>query len=147
MKKEYWIFIALLAVVALGAYGSGKFSSATSGIISPSAGSKTSATSQKIGVSSGTFPYTDAGAHIDEYATIEGTIASVYTSKKGTVFFDYCAEYDSCPFSAVIFSSDAEKFGNLSAYQGKTIRVTGIISSYQGRAEIIIKNLSQIELQ
>jgi hypothetical protein len=147
MKKEYWIFIVILAVIAIGAYAFGQYSSGTSGIVSPSAARSEQSAAASAGTqeNSGTFQYTDASAHIGEYATIEGAPIDVYTSKKGTVFFDYCKEYDSCPFSAVIFSSDASKFGDLSSYQGKTIRVTGTISSYQSRAEIIIKDPSQIE--
>lgn len=148
MKKQYWIFAVLLAVCAIGAYAFGQYSSKTSAVVSPSAMSeKRYAAPTAPGVSSGTFSYTDASQHIGEYATIEGTPVTIYTSKKGTVFFDYCKEYDACPFSAVIFSSDTTKFGNLSAYKGKTIRVTGSISSYQGRAEIIIKDPSQIEMK
>lgn len=146
MKKEYWIFIAILIVIALGAYAVGHYSSSTSEVIDPSTYGKETARSTGPQQNTGTFPFTDAGQHIGELATIEGTPVTIYTSKKGTVFFDYCEQYDSCPFSAVIFSSDATKFGNLSKYKGKIIRVTGSISSYQGRAEIIIKDLSQITI-
>jgi hypothetical protein len=146
MKKGHWMLIALLAALAVGAYAFGRLSSQTSSVISPSGiGSDTAPASAGPQANAGTFLYADAAAHIGEYATIEGTPVTVYMSKKGTVFFDYCKEYDSCPFSAVIFSSDASKFGNLSGYEGKTIRVTGAISSYQGRAEMIIKDPSQIQ--
>ena len=147
MKKEYWIGIAVLAVVAVSAYAFGQYSSQTSGIVSPSAAEVGERAAPGPQQNSGTFDYTDAAQHIGQYATIEGTPVNVYTSKKGTVFFDYCTEYDSCPFSAVIFSSDVSKFRSLSAYQGKTIRVTGVISSYQGRAEMVIKDPSHIEIE
>lgn len=145
MKKEYWIFVAILLIIAAGSYAFGRSASRTSGIITPPAERTGTPTGpQKL---SGTYSYADASQHIGEYAVIEGTVVSVYTSKKGTTFFDYCREYDTCPFSAVIFSSDASKFGALSAYEGKTLRITGVISSYQGRAEIIIDDPSRIEIR
>jgi len=148
MKKEYWIYIAVLALIAIGAYAFGQYSSGTSGIISPPATPAAAGrTAAAPGANSGTFSYADATTHIGEYATIEGAPVTVYTSKKGTVFFDYCKEYDSCPFSAVIFSSDASKFDNLPGYEGKDILVTGAISSYEGRAEIVIKDPSQIQAE
>lgn len=91
-----------------------------------------------------TYNYTDAKSHEGEYANVTGTIAQIYTSK-GTTFFDYCADYKNCPFSAVIFSSDASKFGNLQQYNGKTITINGLIKDYQGKAEIILSDPSQIQ--
>jgi DNA/RNA endonuclease YhcR with UshA esterase domain len=48
------------------------------------------------------------------------------------------------PFSGVIFADDAGKFGNLSRYEGKTVALTGVISSYRGRAEIKLSGPSQL---
>ena len=145
MKKGYRIFVVVLLAVAVGSYAFGRFASRTSAVIVPPA--ERTAPSVSTHEISGTYSYREAPAHVGEYAVIEGTVVKVYTSKKGTTFFDYCTEYDTCPFSAVIFSSDAGKFGTLSAYAGRTLRVTGVISSYQGRAEIIIDNPSQIKAE
>lgn len=89
------------------------------------------------------YPYTEAPAHIGERASVRGTLVSVYTSPRGTVFLDFCADYRTCPFSGVIFADNAEKFGDLSRYVGKTVTLTGVISSYRGRAEIKLSSPSQ----
>lgn len=93
---------------------------------------------------SGRYAFTEASEHIGEKASVMGTPLTVYRSKKGTVFFDYCERYASCPFSAVIFSSDTGRFGDLARYENVPISVTGTISSYQGRAEMVLKDPSQI---
>ncbi len=95
-------------------------------------------------VSIGTIDYTEAGAHIGDLASVRGTLIEAYTSKSGTVFLDFCKSYKSCPFSGVIFADDAKKFGDLSRYVGTTITLTGKISSYQSKAEIILSNPNQI---
>ncbi len=93
---------------------------------------------------SGTIDYTDAIKHIGQKATVSGIVVAVYTSRSGTTFFDYCVSYNDCPFSAVIFSGDKARFGLLTRYQGQRIKVSGIITSYKNRAEIVLNDPSQI---
>ena len=75
---------------------------------------------------------------------MRGTLVTAYTSKTGTVFLDFCASYKTCSFSGVIFADDAKKFTNLSSLSGQTVTLTGKISSYQGRAEIVLSDPSQL---
>ena len=89
--------------------------------------------------------YADANSYIGKNATVSGAPVRVYTSAKGTVFFDYCVDYKNCPFSVTIFADDAKNFPDLAGYQGKTISVTGVISSYQGKAEMVVSDPSQIK--
>jgi len=97
-------------------------------------------------VSIGTIEYTQANAHVGEYASVRGTLVKAYTSKTGTVFLDFCKSYKTCSFTGVIFADDAKKFGDLSRYAGALVTISGKISSYQGRAEIILSEVSQISL-
>ncbi len=92
----------------------------------------------------GVIDYMKAGDHVGEYTSVRGVLIEAYTSKSGTVFLDFCKEYKSCPFTAVIFADDAKKFGDLSRYNGNTITLTGKISLYQGKAEIVLSDPSQI---
>ncbi|MBU6323599.1 hypothetical protein KGQ55_02845 [Patescibacteria group bacterium] len=95
----------------------------------------------------GTYDYMQAPAHVGEYASVTGTVHDVYRSAGGTIFLDYCASYKTCPFAGVIFATDASKFPALDSYGGKKLTLTGTISSYQGRAEIVLSSPSQIGLQ
>lgn len=95
-------------------------------------------------VSIGTIDYAEAPAHIGQVASVRGTLHNAYTSKSGTVFLDFCASYKDCPFSGVIFADDSKKFGDLSRLNGKTVILTGKISSYQGRAEIVLTDSNQL---
>lgn len=95
-------------------------------------------------VSIGTIDYTQAPAHVGEYADVRGTLVGTYASKTGTVFLDFCKNYRNCPFSGVIFADDVQKFGDLSRYVGQTVTLTGKISSYQDKAEIILSDPSRL---
>jgi endonuclease YncB( thermonuclease family) len=90
--------------------------------------------------------YTEAPNHIGEYACVSGKIDHVYTSRKGTIFLNFCPDYKTCPFGVVIFGSDAYKFSNPKQYEGQTLEITGLIKSYQGRPEIVLKDLGQIKI-
>ncbi len=92
----------------------------------------------------GPYSITEAPAHVGEYAKVTGTLVDAYTSSTGTVFLDFCKDYKSCPFSGVIFAGDAKAFGDLSRYAGKTVTVTGTITSYQGQAEMKLSDSSQM---
>lgn len=91
--------------------------------------------------------FREAPNHIGEYAVISGLVDNVFISNKGTKFLNFCPNYRTCPFSAVIFNSDAYKFLNVRAYEGRLIEISGTITTYQGRAQIIIKDPSQIKLK
>ena len=95
-------------------------------------------------LSAGTIDYTQAKSHIGERASVTGVLVKAYTSKSGTVFLDFCKSYKTCPFSGVIFADDVRAFGDLSRYEGQSVTLTGTISSYQGRAEIKLKDPSQL---
>lgn len=95
-------------------------------------------------VSIGTIDYADAPAHVGQVASVRGTLVKAHTSKTGTVFLDFCANYKTCPFSGVIFADDTKKFGDLSNYAGQTVTLTGKISLYRGKAEIVLSDPSQL---
>ena len=95
-------------------------------------------------VSIGVIDYTSAPSHIGSLASVRGNLVDAYTSASGTVFLDFCKSYKNCPFSGVIFADDVKKFGDLSRYNGTTVTLTGKISSYQGQAEMVLSDPSQL---
>jgi hypothetical protein len=92
----------------------------------------------------GEFDMSEAAEHVGQTARVRGTLVNAHRSNSGTIFLDFCKQYRTCPFSAVIFADDAAKFGDFSKFVGKEITVSGKISSYQSRAEIIIRTPEQI---
>jgi hypothetical protein len=91
------------------------------------------------------YDYHEASAHIGEHATVSGAVVKTFTAKSSVTFFDFCQGFDSCPFSAVVFASDLEKFGDLSRYV-RAVKVTGVIKSYQGNAEMVLNSPDQIQM-
>jgi hypothetical protein len=77
---------------------------------------------------------------------VTGRILRVYTSRNGNTFLDFCADYKSCPFTSVVFSEDRAKFGDLGSLKGRKVELRGLVTEYQGRTEIIIRDQDQIRM-
>jgi hypothetical protein len=88
----------------------------------------------------------DAGSHSGENGCVEGRVLRVFAARSGSTFLDFCQDYHNCPFGSVIFASDRSRFGNLAALQGRKIQIAGEITTYNGRAEIIIRDPKQIRV-
>jgi endonuclease YncB( thermonuclease family) len=89
-----------------------------------------------------------AGNYYGKEVIVEGKVVDTYRSKKNNVFLNFGKPYPNQCFSAVIFSSDLPKFGENPEkyYNQKIVRIRGKIQEYQGKPEIILKDLSQIEV-
>lgn len=90
----------------------------------------------------------DALNYIGQYKTVRFFVKKSYDSGKAVFLNNKNNFEDPDNFTAVIFESDKNKFPPQPAdiYSGKTIDVTGIIKEYKGRAEIILKDKSQIRI-
>ncbi|HEV2350706.1 MAG TPA: hypothetical protein VG028_12765 [Terriglobia bacterium] len=93
---------------------------------------------------SGCVDFQQAASHVGATGCISGRLLRVFTSRGGNSFLDFCENYKDCPFTSVIFASDKNKFGDLGTLEGRQIEIQGSITSYQGRAEIIIHAPEQI---
>lgn len=96
--------------------------------------------------SSTCYNYTEAKSHVGETVCIKGKVVNVSASAKSN-FLNFCNDYKTCPFSALIFSSDASNFNNVQVYSGKDVEITGLIREYKGNPEIIIKSPGQIKIK
>jgi DNA/RNA endonuclease YhcR with UshA esterase domain len=92
----------------------------------------------------------DAAKFIGQQKTVCGTVASAHYAaiiKKQPTSLHLNKPYPNQIFSVLIWASDSSKFEKPpeTLYSGKEICVTGMIRSYQGKAEIVVKDPSQIK--
>ena len=135
-RKKILVAVVVLAVFCLGL------------LVGRRAGRTPSATSfashSSTGELDGCVDFHDVGLHVGETGCVSGRVLRAFTSKGGNTFLDFCEDYRACPFTSVIFSSDKSKFGDLQSLAGRQIEIRGPITTYQGRAEIIIRDPEQI---
>jgi DNA/RNA endonuclease YhcR with UshA esterase domain len=86
----------------------------------------------------------EAPKHVGETATITGTVDGVHQSGKGNIFLNMGGKYPNQAFTAFIPSSSSAQFSNPQQYEGRTVSVSGKITLYKGKPEIIVNSPSQI---
>jgi hypothetical protein len=94
----------------------------------------------------GCVEISQADLHTGENTCVEGRVLRVFTSRSGSTFLDFCQDYRNCAFGSVIFAGDRSRFGNLGSLEGRKVQVAGEITTYNGRAEIIIRDPKQIRV-
>jgi DNA/RNA endonuclease YhcR with UshA esterase domain len=90
------------------------------------------------------LPFADAGEHIGETRCVTGKVVRVEQGGKGVHYLDFCNDYESCPFTVVVFASDLRYVGDVRHLAGRVIEVSGLIKLYGGRAEIILRQPRQL---
>ena len=86
----------------------------------------------------------EAPKHVGETATITGTVDGVHQSGRGNIFLNMGGKYPNQAFTAFIPSQSAAQFPNPQQYEGRTVAVSGKITLYSGKPEIIVTSPSQI---
>jgi hypothetical protein len=88
----------------------------------------------------------DSWNNIGQYKCVEYFVGNPFRSSKGNVFLNELSDYKK-GFSTVIMAYSASSFGDpISKYGNKTIRVTGMIQTYEGHPEIMVNNPASIIL-
>jgi DNA/RNA endonuclease YhcR with UshA esterase domain len=86
----------------------------------------------------------DAAKHVGETATVTDRVDGVHQSGKGNIFLNMGGKYPNQTFTAFVPSSSAAQFSNPQQYEGRTVAVSGKITLYHGKPEIIVTSISQI---
>jgi hypothetical protein len=88
--------------------------------------------------------FSDAHQHIGKTQCVRGTILNVKEGDKGVTFLDFCENFDTCPFTVVVFADDLRHVGDVRQLKGRPIEINGTIQDYDGRAEIILRHPRQL---
>jgi DNA/RNA endonuclease YhcR with UshA esterase domain len=86
----------------------------------------------------------DAAKHVGEIATITDKVDGVHQSGRGNIFLNLGGKNPNQIVTAFIPAASAGDFSNPQQYEGKTVAVSGKITLYHGKPEIIVSNVSQI---
>jgi len=93
------------------------------------------------------IPATQATQHVGETATVVGVLNGYrFRGPKRPSYLNIDGEYPNNAFTAVIFAGDAGKFPNMKPLLGKTLAITGTIELHDGKPEIVLKDISQVQV-
>ena len=91
------------------------------------------------------LPIHQTAEHIGETKCVTGKIVRVKVGPKGVHFLDFCEDHMACPFSVVVFANDLKDVGDVRRLAGRSIEIRGALKLYDGRPEIILRRIGQIE--
>lgn len=102
------------------------------------------------GVSAGTnvvlkISATEAKSHIDANAVIRGKVVEVNIAER-LVRLNFENPYPKQTFTAVIFAAKTNLFPEVGKLKDKTVEVTGKISDYRGRPEVVLTSTNQLKV-
>jgi hypothetical protein len=92
----------------------------------------------------GCIPFTDARQHVGSTQCVRGTVLNVKEGSKRVTFLDFCEDFRTCPLVVVVFPGDLKQVGDVRQLKGRTIEIKGTVTSYDGRAEIILRRPQQL---
>jgi len=89
----------------------------------------------------------EAAQHVGEKATVRGKVVGVGTSKQGNIYLNFGNAFPKQTFSVAIKAKDAGKFDDTKRFEGKTVSVTGTITLYNEKPEIIVAEPGDLQIQ
>lgn len=91
------------------------------------------------------IPAAQAGARIGESLTVTGRVIEVSVREK-VVNLNFEQPFPQTPFTAVIFTTKTNLFGNLRGLQGRHVEVSGRIEAHRGKPQIVLNNTNQLKI-
>ena len=91
-------------------------------------------------------PAKEAKSKVGETITVEARVAEVNKTEK-IVRINLEARFPKQELTLVIFLSNFSKFEDVEKLEGKTVRVTGKVSEYQKRPQIVLDSKEQLKVQ
>src|SRR4029450_2707880 len=91
-----------------------------------------------------TYTAQEASKHVGETAVITGEVEDVHQTGKENVILTMAGKYPNQVFTVFIPATTAGKFPHPEQYKGETIVVSGKITLYHGKPEIIVMSSNQL---
>ena len=93
---------------------------------------------QKIGTA-------EASKYYDETMVVTGKVVQVSVLASVTIL-DLDLPYPNAPFTAVVFSDNAGPFGDLNKFKDQNVEISGSITDYRNKPEIILESPDQLKI-
>lgn len=87
----------------------------------------------------------DAGNYVGRIVAVKGFVAEVHKTEN-VEYLNFIQKYPENPFTGVIFKSRFDEIGDINVYENKNVELTGLVSTYKGKPQIVIINKNQIKI-
>jgi hypothetical protein len=93
---------------------------------------------KKIGIA-------EASKFYDESMIVTGKVVQV-TSRPSITFINLDESGPNAPFSVIIFPENLSQFGDLQKLQGHSVEISGTVTEYRNKPEIILESTNQLKV-
>ena len=90
------------------------------------------------------YSASEAAKHVGESAIVTDKVSNVHQSGKGNIFVNMGGSYPNQAFTGFIPASAGSAFSDVKQYDGQTLSISGKITLYKGKPEIVVTSPSQI---
>jgi len=87
-----------------------------------------------------------AARRVGEMVFVEDTIREVITKPSGTLFLNFGDSFPRESLKAIVMAATRARFSGVEKWQGRRVRLSGIVTIYKGHARIILRERGQITL-
>jgi DNA/RNA endonuclease YhcR with UshA esterase domain len=87
----------------------------------------------------------EAAEYMGKPVTVKGFVADVYKSDK-VAYLNFVKKYPDNPFTGVIFAGKFDEFGDIMQYENRNVEITGRVSTFRGKPQMILDRKSQIKI-
>ena len=87
----------------------------------------------------------EASQYYDESEVVTGKVEQV-TIRPNVNFINLDGIGRSAPFTAIIFPDNADKFGDLDRFKNQNVEISGTVTEYHNKPEIILESPDQIRV-
>jgi len=84
--------------------------------------------------------------YIGKTCVVKGLVVDVVEREK-VAYLNFDKKYPKNSMSGTIFQSSFDKFGDLSKYKNKTVEITGKVTEFNGKPQIIMNSPNQIKIK
>ena len=86
----------------------------------------------------------EAAAHIGETVTVVGKLVDVHRTSGKAILWDIDAKYPDNPMTVYVNKRDTDTIPDVTPLIGKTLAITGLLKTYQGKPEINVTDVKQV---
>lgn len=114
------------------------------GLLAASGGIEAGAQEQ-VGVAVKPIPAAEARGRIGQSVVVVEKVAEVHKTDK-VIHLNLGAKFPQQTLTAVIFPAQFDAFTNVAALEGKTVEVSGKVTEYRGRPQIVLNTKGQLRV-
>src|SRR5260370_16196387 len=88
--------------------------------------------------------FAEAHQHVGTTACVTGTVLHVEDGTNGVTFLNFCKDYQTCPFTVVVFPGDLKKWGDIHQLEVRQIEIKATMEDSDAPPGVQLRHTVQL---